>query len=145
MDGLQDKKFNLHVYVIGATNKPWRLDEPFIRRFQKRIYIPLPDFEARLQLFKLYTKNLRVDENVDFLELARRTEGYTASDIRDIIQAAHMKVVREFFESNTGNLSGNPRPITMDDLLEALSNRGPSVDSSIIDAYEKWYSKFKAL
>jgi SpoVK/Ycf46/Vps4 family AAA+-type ATPase len=41
MDGVMDKGKKLHVYVIGATNKPWALDWPFIRRFQKRIMVPL--------------------------------------------------------------------------------------------------------
>ena len=43
MDGIVDKGKNLHVYVIGATNKPWDLDWAFIRRFQKRILVPLAD------------------------------------------------------------------------------------------------------
>ena len=49
MDGITDKGKNLHVYVIGATNKPWDLDWAFIRRFQKRILVPLPDNNTRLR------------------------------------------------------------------------------------------------
>lgn len=54
MDNILDKKRQSHVYVVGATNKPWALDEPFIRRFQKRIYVPLPNSEARQELFGIY-------------------------------------------------------------------------------------------
>ncbi|UCF45322.1 MAG: AAA family ATPase, partial [Candidatus Bathyarchaeota archaeon] len=54
MDGIVDKGRNLHVYVIGATNKPWDLDWAFIRRFQKRILVPLPDHHTRLMMLKLY-------------------------------------------------------------------------------------------
>ncbi|NON61916.1 AAA family ATPase, partial [Acidianus sp. RZ1] len=50
MDGIMDKNEMAKVYVIGATNKPWRLDEPFLRRFQKRIYVKLPDFQQRIAL-----------------------------------------------------------------------------------------------
>ena len=57
MDNVLDKKRPTHVYVIGATNKPWALDEPFIRRFQRRIYVPLPNIEARHELFSIFTKN----------------------------------------------------------------------------------------
>ena len=51
MDGIVDKGKNLHVYVIGATNKPWDLDWAFIRRFQKRILVPLPECHTRLMMF----------------------------------------------------------------------------------------------
>ena len=98
MDGLQDKDSKYHVYVIGATNKPWLLDDGFVRRFNKRIYIPLPNEEARLEMLKIYTKNLKLDPSVDLVELAKRTEGYSGSDIKDLIVEAHNRVVREYFE-----------------------------------------------
>ena len=60
MDGIVDKGKKLHVYVIGATNKPWDLDWAFIRRFQKRILVPLPDHHTRLMMFKLYTGHLEI-------------------------------------------------------------------------------------
>ncbi|MEK0320302.1 MAG: AAA family ATPase, partial [Nitrosopumilus sp.] len=51
MDGVNSKGKDLMLYVIGATNKPWSLDWPFLRRFQKRIYVSLPSLEAREALF----------------------------------------------------------------------------------------------
>jgi len=143
MDGLQDKDKKLHIYVIGATNKPWQLDEAFIRRFNKRIFIPLPDREAREHLFKLYTKNLSLSADVDIAKLVDLTDGYTASDIRDVIQAAHLKVIREFFEKSQG--VGEPRSISMEDFLEILKIRKPSVDPLYVKRYEAWFEKFKAL
>lgn len=140
MDGIMDKNENYMVYVIGATNKPWRLDEPFLRRFQKRIYVPLPDFNQRLALFKYYTSKVKLG-NVDLQELAKITEGYSASDIRDIVQSAHMRVVKEMFEKNLSE----PREITMDDFKEVLKTRKPSVNQELIKAYEAWTEKFKAL
>lgn len=140
MDGISEKSENEMVYVIGATNKPWRLDEPFLRRFQKRIYIKLPDEQQRYDLFKHYTSKVKLD-NVDLHELAKLTEGYTASDIRDIVQAAHMRVVKEMFEKNLNE----PRPITLDDFREVLKSRKPSVNQEMIKAYEVWTEKFKAL
>lgn len=143
MDGIQDKDKKLHVYVIGATNKPWQLDEAFIRRFNKRIFIPLPDFESRVQLFKLYTKSLNLSPDVDINKLAEMTEGYTASDIRDVVQGAYNLVIREFFEKSNGE--GNPRSVTMDDFKEILKIRKPSVDMLYVKRYEAWFEKFKAL
>lgn len=141
MDGLYDKNKNFYLYVIGATNKPWSLDEPFIRRFQKRIYIPPPNYEARVELFKLYCKRLKLDESVDFNQLARLTEGYTGSDIRDVVQEAQIRVVREVFENN----ESEARAITMDDFIEIIKNRMPSVSEDMVQLYDKWWKRFKAI
>jgi vacuolar protein-sorting-associated protein 4 len=97
MDGIVDKGKNLHVYVIGATNKPWDLDWAFIRRFQKRILVPLPDHHTRLMMLKLYTANLAIEADVDLHELARLSEGFSGSDIRDVCQSAQLKLIGEFF------------------------------------------------
>ncbi len=70
MDGIVDKGKALHVYVIGATNKPWDLDWAFIRRFQKRILVPLADHTTRFSMFKLYASNLQIDPDVDLTELS---------------------------------------------------------------------------
>ncbi len=88
MDSILDKKNPSHVYIIGATNKPWALDEPFIRRFQKRIYVPLPGPEARREMFDIYAKNLRLAKDVDRELLVEKTGGYSGSDFRDIFQGA---------------------------------------------------------
>ncbi|RJS83444.1 AAA family ATPase [Candidatus Bathyarchaeota archaeon] len=146
MDGIMDKGKRLHLYIIGSTNKPWELDWPFIRRFQKRIYVPLPDYEARLQMFRLYTSRLRLAKGVDLSELALITEGYSGSDIRDICQSAQIKVVREFFESGKAENKGNKlRPITMGDFVEIIRERKPSVSKEMIPLYKRWYEMFKAL
>lgn len=146
MDGLADKGRNNLVYVIGATNKPWALDAPFVRRFQKRIMVGLPDEPTRVKLFEHYTRDLRLAEDVDLKELARLTENYSPSDIRDVCQAAHLIVVRELFESNEALKPGSmPRRITMEDFRKVLENRKPSVPPDMIASYKTWYEYYKAL
>ena len=146
MDGLADKNRSLHVYVIGATNKPWTLDEPFIRRFQKRICIPLPDTEARIEMFKICARGLRLSPDTSFDEIAKLTEGYTGSDVRDIFQSAQMKVVGEFFRfGNPDDKDDSPRYISMADFRQVLAERRPSVSSEMIKNYEKWSEAFKGL
>lgn len=146
MDGLADKGRNSMVYVIGATNKPWALDPPFVRRFQKRILVGLPDEPTRVRLFEYYTRNLRLAEDVDLKELARMTENYSPSDIKDVCQSAHLIVVRELFESNEALKPGSmPRKITMEDFRKVLENRKPSVSPDMLASYKTWFEYYKAL
>ncbi len=146
MDGIVDKGKNLHVYVIGATNKPWDLDWAFIRRFQKRILVPLPDHHTRLMMLKLYTTNLQIDRDVDLHELARLSEGFSGSDIRDVCQAAHLSLIGEFFESGQAeDKDAIPRFLTMGDFRQILEARKPSVSLDMLSQYNRWFEAFKAL
>jgi SpoVK/Ycf46/Vps4 family AAA+-type ATPase len=146
MDGIVDKGKALHVYVIGATNKPWDLDWAFIRRFQKRILVPLADSTTRLSMFKLYASNLQIDPNVDLTELARLSEGFSGSDIRDVCQSAQLKLIGEFFESGMAmDKEAKPRLLTMTDFRQILEERKPSVSLDMLSAYSRWFEAFKAL
>ncbi|HSD05414.1 MAG TPA: AAA family ATPase [Nitrosopumilaceae archaeon] len=152
MDGINGKGKDLKLYVIGATNKPWSLDWPFLRRFTKRIYVPLPTLDARTNLFELYSSPLKRDEKVKPVELAKLADGYSASDIRDICQSAQMMVVNELFnspnyssETVVGEPRQQPRDLTMSDFKEILTRRKPSVSMEMIRAYYKWSEQFKAL
>jgi SpoVK/Ycf46/Vps4 family AAA+-type ATPase len=146
MDGISDKGRNLHLYLIGATNKPWGLDMPFLRRFQKRIYVPIPNFDATIALLRTYTAPLRLEENIRPDGLARLMEGYSASDIRDICQSVQLRVVRELFENGLGlDKSSQPRPITLEDFKETLRTRRPSVSLDMLRAYGNWSESFKAI
>jgi SpoVK/Ycf46/Vps4 family AAA+-type ATPase len=146
MDGINGKSKESFLYVIGATNKPWTLEAGFLRRFQKRIYVTLPDSASRTNLFNLYTKPLKKDRVFKCEELAKTAEGYSASDIKDICQAAQLKVVDELFESGKAlETTSNPRAITMADLKEIFKVRKPSVSMEMVRAYMRWSDQFKAL
>jgi SpoVK/Ycf46/Vps4 family AAA+-type ATPase len=146
MDGIVDKGKNLHVYVIGATNKPWDLDWAFIRRFQKRILVPLPDHHTRLMMLKLYTTNLQIAQDVDHHELARLSEGFSGSDIRDVCQSAQLSLIGEFFESGKAlDKEAKPRALTMSDFRQIFEERKPSVSLDMLSLYNRWFEAFKAL
>lgn len=146
MDGVMDKGKNIHAYVIGATNKPWALDWPFIRRFQKRIMVPLPEHAARLNMLKLYTGHLNMSKTVDLDEFARITAGFSGSDIRDICQSAHLRVIGELFDSGkASDKRAKPRPLSIDDFKGILEDRKPSVSPRILSTYKEWSDAFKAL
>lgn len=151
MDGVNGKGKDLMMYVIGATNKPWSLDWPFLRRFQKRIYVSLPTMEARRKLFEQYTEPLKKKIDVHPENLARLFDGYSASDIKDICQAAQIKTVHEIFNSPDyhepieGEEPIQPRDLTTSDFKEIMSKRKPSVSIEMIRAYHKWSEEFQAL
>lgn len=73
MDGVNSGSAG-NVTVLGATNLPWNLDEALRRRFEKRIYIPLPEKDQRKELFGICLKSIDVDETTNFDELADLTE-----------------------------------------------------------------------
>jgi SpoVK/Ycf46/Vps4 family AAA+-type ATPase len=146
MDGINGKSKESQLYVIGATNKPWSLEVGFLRRFQKRIYVTLPSNGSRTNLFVQYTMPLNVDGTLRVDELAKISEGYSASDIKDICQSVQLRVVNELFESGKAMEDGtNPRPINMTDFREIFRIRKPSVSVDMIRAYMRWSDQFKAL
>ena len=151
MDGVNSKGKDVKLYVIGATNKPWSLDWPFLRRFQKRIYVSLPSLEARQNLFDLYTAPLKKDMRIKTHELAKLFEGYSASDIKDVCQSAQLKAVHELFDSTAyqepvqGKELPQPKNLTMLDFRQIKTQRKPSVSTEMIRAYYKWSEEFKAL
>src|ERR687887_1874280 len=146
MDGINGKSKESQLYVIGATNKPWSLESGFLRRFQKRIYVMLPDHASRTNLFYQYTAPLKKERTLKAEELAKLAEGYSASDIKDICQSAQLRVVNELFESGKAHEAESiPRAITITDFKEIFKIRKPSVSIDMIRGYMKWSDQFKAL
>jgi vacuolar protein-sorting-associated protein 4 len=84
------------ILVLGATNIPWALDPAVRRRFQKKIYISLPELDARKVMFDLNLKgqpNTLTEEQIE--DLARRTDGFSGSDISTLTQDAIFEPVRK--------------------------------------------------
>jgi len=146
MDGINGKSRESKLYVIGATNKPWSLEAGFLRRFQKRIYVTLPSGNSRAHLFAQYTKRLQMESSLKIEDLARLTDGYSGSDVKDICQSVQLRVVDELFQSGKGlDSDANTRSITEVDFKEILKMRKPSVSMDMIRAYLRWSEQFKAL
>lgn len=84
------------VLVLGATNIPWQLDSAIRRRFEKRIYIPLPEVNARARMFELNVGSTpcKLDQR-DFKTLADNTEGFSGSDITVVVRDALMEPIRK--------------------------------------------------
>lgn len=146
MDGINGKSRESKLYVIGATNKPWSLEAGFLRRFQKRIYVSLPNRASRSHLFGQYTKRLQMESSLKIEDLAKLTDGYSGSDVKDICQSVQLRVVDELFQSGKGlDSDASTRTITESDFKEILKMRKPSVSMYMIRAYLRWSEQFKAL
>tara|TARA_B100000949_G_C14269383_1_gene446554 strand:- start:659 stop:1837 length:1179 start_codon:yes stop_codon:yes gene_type:complete len=146
MDGVVDKGKNLPLYVIGATNKPWSLDWPFLRRFQKRIHVTLPNLDARTEMLEIYTSSLKLSKYFKLSNLANYFNGYSGSDIRDVCQSVQLKVVSKLFDDdNNLKPDSTPDEITTNDFLEILKKRKPSVSDEMLKAYSDWSDNYKAL
>jgi SpoVK/Ycf46/Vps4 family AAA+-type ATPase len=146
MDGINGKSRESKLYVIGATNKPWSLEAGFLRRFQKRIYVSLPNRPSRSHLFGQYTKRLQMESSLKIEDLAKLTDGYSGSDVKDICQSVQLRVVDELFQSGKGlDSDASTRTITESDFKEILKMRKPSVSMYMIRAYLRWSEQFKAL
>jgi len=96
MQGVGHGDDQKQVLVLGATNTPWALDSAIRRRFEKRIYIPLPEVAARVAMFKLHLGNTRNNLTEDELKkLADMSEGYSGADINVVVREAIMEPVRK--------------------------------------------------
>ncbi|KAK6302714.1 hypothetical protein J4Q44_G00270690 [Coregonus suidteri] len=119
------------VLVLGATNIPWTLDSAIRRRFEKRIYIPLPEEHARTFMFKLHLGATPTSLNdSDFVTLGKKTDGYSGADISVIVRDALMQPVRKVqsathFKRVRGPSRDNPN-ILVDDLLTPCSPGDPN-------------------
>jgi SpoVK/Ycf46/Vps4 family AAA+-type ATPase len=117
-----------------------------LRRFQKRIYVSLPDQASRIHLFRQYTERLKMEKSLKSEDLAKLTEGYSASDVKDICQSAQLRVVDELFQSGKAlEEEANTRSISPSDFKEILKMRKPSVSIDMMRAYSRWSEQFKAL
>lgn len=133
------------ILVLGATNRPWDLDPAFLRRFEKKVYIPLPDLESRLAILKIHSKGIDMAPDVDFNELARLTVGYSGADISLVCREAIMVPVRELDLNgaiNDENLA--IRPVTRKDFIDAIAVQKPVSTPADLQQFKKWADEFGA-
>ena len=133
------------VTLMGATNLPWDIDSAVLRRFEKKIYCGLPTVEGRTKIFELCTKEVEMDETVDFVELGGIAEGYSGSDIATVCREVVMLPVRELDVSGkleSSNNDFNLRKNTREDFINVLKNIKPVVSDSEIEKFQKWKNEF---
>jgi transitional endoplasmic reticulum ATPase len=90
MQGVGDSNRQERILIIGATNKPWRLDGAFLRpgRFDDKIYVPLPDEKARRKIIDDRVQGVPMEEEIDFENLSKFTDGYNGADMDYLCEKA---------------------------------------------------------
>ncbi len=133
MDGLERTK---DVVVIAATNRPDILDPALLRpgRFDRIIYVPPPDEEARYQILKIHTRRMPLDSDVDLREIARRTEYYTGADLEAVVIEAALSAAREDI---------NIQKVSKRHFEKALEKVKPSLSPEIVKSYEELAKRVK--
>ena len=94
MDGFDTTK---GILVLGATNRPEILDKALLRpgRFDRRIIVEKPDLKGRVEILKVHAKDVKMDETVDFDEIALATSGAVGSDLANMINEAAINAVKD--------------------------------------------------
>lgn len=130
------------ILLIGATNRPQEIDEAARRRLVKRIYVPLPENEARVaminNLIKDYKNSLTED---DINRISRETEGYSGSDIFNLCREASLEPLRELGDIQNVGIN-NVRNILVDDFIIAMKQIRKSVSVKDLDSYKEWNLQF---
>ena len=141
-----------NVFVLAASNLPWDLDPAFLRRLEKRVYVPLPNTPSRIKMFAYYLLpppssslsqqqqkqeqrqcryRLSFTEEKYFKKFAEMTEGYSGADIKLICKEAAMRPLRRIFDylHNCDNNNNHHQNNTSEkDVLKCLENNPILVD-----------------
>ncbi len=122
------------VVVIAATNRPDLIDPALLRpgRFDRIIYVPPPDFRARIDILLIHTKSTTLARDVDLEEIARKTEGYSGADLELLVREATFLALREDIRAGE---------VAMRHFDEALKKVKPSITPDMLKFYETWLEK----
>jgi transitional endoplasmic reticulum ATPase len=161
MDGIEKLE---NVVIIAATNRPDILDPALLRpgRFDRLIYVPPPDKQARLEILKVHTRNVPLAEDVNLEALAEKLEGYTGADIEALVREATMLVLRNRYsqcyseakgkckdnEDCVRNslrqcMSSSSQKVSLNDFEAAMKVVTPSLNKADIARYERMAKELK--
>ena len=127
MDGFET---NEGIIIIAATNRADILDPALMRpgRFDRQIYIHVPDVKGREEILKVHSRNKKFAKNVDFKQIARVTSGFTGAEIENLLNESAILAARD-----------NKAEITMKDITEAIDKvtMGPQKKSRVVTERDK--------
>lgn len=123
------------IFIIATSNRPDKIDPAILRtgRIDKQVFVPLPDMEARKEMFKMYLAKRPTSEDINIEEYAAKTEGYIASDIAFIVNDAAMTA------------AFTRKPISHELMCTSLNNIKPSLQKEVIDEYSQIQHKMNGV
>ncbi|ROK15766.1 Fidgetin-like protein 1 [Anabarilius grahami] len=132
------------ILVVGATNRPQEIDEAARRRLAKRLYIPLPEAEARRQIVTNLIFREKSQLGADEMEqVVQGTGGFSGADMTQLCREAALGPIRSIRLSDIATITPEQvRPILYTDFQEALKTVRPSVSSKDLELYEEWNKTF---
>ncbi|KAF9600345.1 hypothetical protein IFM89_008516 [Coptis chinensis] len=138
------------ILLIGATNRPQELDEAARRRLTKRLYIPLPSSEARAWIIRnLLEKDALFKLSKEEIDaICKLTDGYSGSDMKNLVKDASMGPLREALGQGieiTSLKKEDMRTVTVQDFESALQEVRPSVSLNELGTYEEWNKQFGSI
>lgn len=122
------------IFIVATSNRPDKIDPAVLRtgRVDKSVYVPLPDFEARKEMFALHLKDRPMEDDISVDQLAKLTDGYIASDIAYIVNDAAMVAAYE------------RKKISQSLLEESVKNTHPSIRPDSLKVYEEIRQKMES-
>ncbi|XP_037928228.1 nuclear valosin-containing protein-like [Teleopsis dalmanni] len=143
MDGVKDRQ---GVYIIAATNRPDIIDPAILRlgRLDTILYVGLPNESDRVEILKAITKNRTrplLSEEVDFVEIAKKTDGFTGADLAGLMRQAAMLVLKQCLSTK---LRGENMCVGNKHIEVALKMLRPSITEKDRKIYETWRFKYAA-
>ncbi|KAM2422520.1 hypothetical protein ACFX1W_020374 [Malus domestica] len=146
-DGLRSKD-SQRILILGATNRPFDLDDAVIRRLPRRIYVDLPDVENRKKILSIFLAQENLAPGFQFDKLSEATEGYSGSDLKNLCIAAAYRPVQELLEEEKKDIKSDAatvlRPLNLDDFIQSKAKVGPSIsyDASSMNELRKWNEQY---
>ncbi|XP_040873822.1 uncharacterized protein [Glycine max] len=135
-DGLLTKQGE-RILVLAATNRPFDLDEAIIRRFERRIMVGLPSVENREKILRTLLAKEKVDNELEFKEIATMTEGYTGSDLKNLCTTAAYRPVRELIQQERIKSLDKKQKASRGQNKDVQESRGQSVVGNTQDALDE--------
>ena len=137
-----------NIIIIAATNRPWKLNDKILKKFQKKIYVPLLKEIERKKLFEIFFENSHLDKDINFDEIDKLTEGFTGADIYEIYQDATYEPIRKKLKEDKEFFSKEYSKnieliINNEDIIKAIKNKNKSIRKEELYQFKNFKKEYE--